>query len=59
MSGGCSSQFTSVEDSINDFVPEPHKAEVFRILYGKQSRFILFYVLNILFKLKLCSNKTD
>jgi len=38
MSGDCSSQFKSVEDSINDFIPEPQKAEVFRVLYGKQSR---------------------
>ena len=49
MSGDCSSQFKSVEDSINDFIPEPQKAEVFRVLYGKQSRFDLINILKILF----------
>jgi len=38
MSGECSTQFESIEDSINEFVPEPQKTEVLRILYGKQSR---------------------
>ena len=55
MSGDCSSQFKSVEDSINDFIPEPQKAEVFRVLYGKQSRFDLINILKILFKQKPCS----